>query len=146
MAERLPVGGARNSSSPSFHFSSATPPREVSSAGNEQLSSPITCHEADSNGSNSLVISNMSGTTRNQTINHYEVPHLEATTKGKSRTAKVEPTPGDEWVEQDESGVYITLVSLPGGAKDLKRVRFRYLIRHYKLYHFLSLNSIFIKR
>uniref|UniRef100_A0A2C9W4F4 FYVE-type domain-containing protein n=1 Tax=Manihot esculenta TaxID=3983 RepID=A0A2C9W4F4_MANES len=89
-----------------------------------QLSSPITCHEADSNGSNSLVISNMSGTTRNQTINHYEVPHLEATTKGKSRTAKVEPTPGDEWVEQDESGVYITLVSLPGGAKDLKRVRF----------------------
>ncbi|XP_043811848.1 PH, RCC1 and FYVE domains-containing protein 1 isoform X2 [Manihot esculenta] len=124
MAERLPVGGARNSSSPSFHFSSATPPREVSSAGNEQLSSPITCHEADSNGSNSLVISNMSGTTRNQTINHYEVPHLEATTKGKSRTAKVEPTPGDEWVEQDESGVYITLVSLPGGAKDLKRVRF----------------------
>jgi len=29
-----------------------------------------------------------------------------------------------EWVEQDEPGVYITLTSLPGGGKDLKRVRF----------------------
>ncbi|XP_077224014.1 PH, RCC1 and FYVE domains-containing protein 1-like [Tasmannia lanceolata] len=29
-----------------------------------------------------------------------------------------------EWVEQEEPGVYITLSSLPGGEKDLKRVRF----------------------
>ena len=29
-----------------------------------------------------------------------------------------------EWVEQDEPGVYITLTALPGGARDLKRVRF----------------------
>lgn len=29
-----------------------------------------------------------------------------------------------EWVEQDEPGVYITLAQLPGGEKDLKRVRF----------------------
>ncbi|XP_021683936.2 PH, RCC1 and FYVE domains-containing protein 1 isoform X2 [Hevea brasiliensis] len=122
MAERLPVGAARNSSSPSFYFSSATPPREVSSAVNEQLINPTTFHESDSNGSSSLVISNISGTTSNQTINHSE--HLEATIKSKSRTAKIEPTHGDEWVEQDEPGVYITLVSLPGGAKDLKRVRF----------------------
>jgi hypothetical protein len=32
-----------------------------------------------------------------------------------------------EWVEQDEPGVYITLTSLLGGGRDLKRVRFRYL-------------------
>lgn len=32
----------------------------------------------------------------------------------------------DEWVvEQDEPGVYITLASLHGGVRDLKRVRFR---------------------
>ncbi|KAF2323756.1 hypothetical protein GH714_036838 [Hevea brasiliensis] len=100
-------------------------PREVSTAVNEQLSCPTTCHEPDSNGSTSSpVISNVSGTTSNQTINHSEVPHLEATLKSKNRTAKVEPTHGDEWVEQDEPGVYITLVSLPGGAKDIKRVRF----------------------
>lgn len=36
--------------------------------------------------------------------------------------------PDSEWVEQDEPGVYITLTALPGGGKDLKRVRFRYVI------------------
>ncbi|KAF1865916.1 hypothetical protein Lal_00033377 [Lupinus albus] len=30
-----------------------------------------------------------------------------------------------EWVEQDEPGVYITIRSLPGGARELRRVRFR---------------------
>ncbi|KAL2960663.1 hypothetical protein AAZX31_17G049900 [Glycine max] len=29
-----------------------------------------------------------------------------------------------EWVEQDEPGVYITIRALPGGARELKRVRF----------------------
>lgn len=29
-----------------------------------------------------------------------------------------------EWVEQDDSGVYITFITSPGGTKDLKRVRF----------------------
>lgn len=32
-----------------------------------------------------------------------------------------------EWVEQDEPGVYITIRSLPGGTRELRRVRFRYL-------------------
>ena len=31
-----------------------------------------------------------------------------------------------EWVEQDEPGVYITIRALPGGARELRRVRFRY--------------------
>lgn len=31
----------------------------------------------------------------------------------------------DEWVEQDEPGVYITFITLPNGQKGLKRVRFR---------------------
>ncbi|KAK8551308.1 hypothetical protein V6N12_039956 [Hibiscus sabdariffa] len=30
-----------------------------------------------------------------------------------------------EWVEQDESGVYITIRALPGGTRELRRVRFR---------------------
>lgn len=33
-----------------------------------------------------------------------------------------------EWIEQYEPGVYITLVALWDGTRDLKRVRFRYLI------------------
>ncbi|RZC79832.1 hypothetical protein C5167_042409 [Papaver somniferum] len=35
-----------------------------------------------------------------------------------------EQTDPAEWVVQDEPGVYITLSSLPGGGKDLRRVRF----------------------
>lgn len=31
-----------------------------------------------------------------------------------------------EWVEQDEPGVYITIRALPGGTRELRRVRFRY--------------------
>lgn len=30
-----------------------------------------------------------------------------------------------EWVEQDEPGVYITIRQLPGGIRELRRVRFR---------------------
>jgi len=32
----------------------------------------------------------------------------------------------NEWVEQDEPGVYITIKVLPGGKRELRRVRFRY--------------------
>lgn len=32
-----------------------------------------------------------------------------------------------ERVVQDEPGVYLTLLSLPGGGNELKRVRFRYM-------------------
>ncbi|KAG6781646.1 hypothetical protein POTOM_014557 [Populus tomentosa] len=127
VAERVPVGASRNSNSPSFYCSSNTTPWDVSPGILEQLSSPTACHEQDSKGSNCLVISNVSGTTTtttNQTPHHSEVTQIETTVRNKNRIAKVEPTNGDEWVEQDEPGVYITLVSLHGGAKDLKRVRF----------------------
>jgi Transcription factor regulating root and shoot growth via Pin3 len=30
-----------------------------------------------------------------------------------------------EWVEEDEPGVYITIRALPGGIRELRRVRFR---------------------
>lgn len=30
-----------------------------------------------------------------------------------------------EWVEQDEPGVYLTIRALPGGKRELRRVRFR---------------------
>lgn len=33
-----------------------------------------------------------------------------------------------EWVEQDEPGVYITVRALPGGARELRRVRFRWVV------------------
>lgn len=33
-----------------------------------------------------------------------------------------------EWIEQDEPGVYITIRALPGGSRELRRIRFRYWI------------------
>lgn len=33
-----------------------------------------------------------------------------------------------EWIDQYEPGVYITLVALRDGSRDLKRVRFRYIL------------------
>ncbi|KAG0614466.1 hypothetical protein M758_6G179200 [Ceratodon purpureus] len=53
-----------------------------------------------------------------------------AGTSGEARTSGISVStdngrgPETEWVEQDEPGVYITLTALPGGGKDLKRVRF----------------------
>ncbi|KAK1570642.1 hypothetical protein Q3G72_004990 [Acer saccharum] len=124
MAERLPLGAAKSNNSPSFFHSSPTPPWDVSSVAVEQLSSPVSYHEAVSNGSNNNSISNGSDISYNYTSTQTEVSHFEASTRNKNRGTKAEPTHGDEWVEQDEIGVYITLVALPGGVKDLKRVRF----------------------
>ncbi|XP_010276611.1 PREDICTED: uncharacterized protein LOC104611308 [Nelumbo nucifera] len=124
MAERLPVGAARNNKPPPLtSFDSSPTPSNVSAAPIDQTSSPITSHEPDSNGSNSLVLSNGPSTTNNRNLSHNRIVYSEATRNG-SRTPEGEPHHESEWVEQDEPGVYITLTSLPGGARDLKRVRF----------------------
>lgn len=47
-------------------------------------------------------------------------------TSGTPVSSENRRLPEMEWVEQDEPGVYITLTALPGGGKDLKRVRFRF--------------------
>jgi hypothetical protein len=36
--------------------------------------------------------------------------------------------PDSEWVEEDQPGVYITIRSLPGGKREIRRVRFRYAL------------------
>ncbi|KAA8549856.1 hypothetical protein F0562_001540 [Nyssa sinensis] len=90
MAERLPVGAARNIRSPSFTSFGSNP---------------------------------SSGTATNRNSGHNRVGHSEATRNG-SRTKEGDSRNDNEWVEQDEPGVYFTLTSLPGGVKDLKRVRF----------------------
>lgn len=44
----------------------------------------------------------------------------------------------NEWVEQDEAGVYITIKALPGGSRELRRVRFRFVnIILIQLYHIM---------
>ncbi|OVA01155.1 FYVE zinc finger [Macleaya cordata] len=123
MAERLPIGAMRNPKSPTLASICSTPAAsDVSAATIDRLSSPVTSHELDSNGSNNLVLSN-GPTTSNRNSNHNRLGPSEATRNG-SRTTDGELNQEAEWVEQDEPGVYITLTALPGGVKDLKRVRF----------------------
>ena len=126
MAERLPVGSARNIKSPSFpSFESNLAPSEV--LPNAPVDRPngqiVPYEEPDSNGLNSQ----LKPTAINNRSSGLNKPaHSEAPARNSSRSKDGESQADDEWVEQDEPGVYITLTSLPGGTKDLKRVRFRY--------------------
>ncbi|XWS71265.1 hypothetical protein CRYUN_Cryun03dG0123500 [Craigia yunnanensis] len=125
MAERLPVGAAPNVKSPSFtSFGSSPASNDVSSVSIDRLNGQITCQEPDSNVSSSQLLSNGSNTASSRSSGHNKQSHIEPATKSGGRTKEVESRNENEWVEQDEPGVYITLTSLPGGAKDLKRVRF----------------------
>ncbi|KAJ6754999.1 INACTIVE PHOSPHOLIPASE C-LIKE PROTEIN 2 [Salix purpurea] len=127
MAERLPVGAARSIKSPLFaSFGSSPTSNDVSTI--DHLNGQIACQEPDTNGFHSQLLSNVSSTTSNRSAGHNKQGHFEATTKNGSRTKEGELRHEAEWVEQNEPGVYITLTSLPGGVKDLKRVRFRCVV------------------
>ncbi|KAH9620066.1 hypothetical protein KSS87_009685 [Heliosperma pusillum] len=120
MAERLPFGAVRNSKA----YIPGSPGPKLSSGVSivkERLSSPVSVHEIGLNGSNYTDTSNGSSTPNS---NSAGIGHLGTPSRNKNRATDVEGNCGSEWVEQDEPGVYITLVSLPGGVKDLKRVRF----------------------
>ncbi|KAI3828986.1 hypothetical protein L1987_03099 [Smallanthus sonchifolius] len=123
MAERLPVGGARDIKSPSFtSFGSNLSSSDVllNASVDQPNGQPTSYKEADVSGSNTPLVSNGSSTIGNRSLGQNKAVQSEATTRNGSRSKDGE----DEWVEQDEPGVYITLTSLPGGIKDLKRVRF----------------------
>lgn len=129
MAERLPVGAARNIKSPSFS-SLGTNLSSSDAVSNPLVDRPngqmVPYEEPDSNGLNSQLKPNAIN-TRVSGLN--KPTHLEAAARNSSSRSKDGESQGDdEWVEHGEPGVYITLTSLPGGAKDLKRVRFRYAI------------------
>ncbi|KAJ0716829.1 putative chromatin regulator PHD family [Helianthus annuus] len=124
MAERLPVGPARDIKSPSFtSFASNLSSSDVllnASVDQPNGQSQTTSYkEADLSGLNTPSL-NGSSTIGNRSLGQNKAVQQEATTRNGSRSKDGE----DEWVEQDEPGVYITLTSLPGGIKDLKRVRF----------------------
>ncbi len=129
MAERLPVGAVRNIKSPSLSsFGSSPASNEVSNASIDRMNGQAVFQDQDSNGSNNQLLSNGSTTNSNRNSGHNKQAHLDATTRNGGRTKESESLLDNERVEQDEPGVYITLTSLPGGVKDLKRVRFRYII------------------
>jgi alpha-tubulin suppressor-like RCC1 family protein len=118
MAERLPVGASRNIKSPSFTSLASNP--SLSDMSMERLSLP----DPDTNGSSTQLLS-MSSTLSNRSgSGHNRLGGVDPTRNGASKTKENDSRNDTEWVEQDEPGVYITLTSLPGGVKDLKRVRF----------------------
>lgn len=83
----------------------------------------LTSHQADANGSSGVLISNGQSSISRSNIST-------PVARIGSKVSDADPNHESEWVEQDEPGVYITLTSLPGGARDLKRVRFRYYQIH----------------
>lgn len=137
MAERLPVGAPRNIKPPSLTYFSASPAsNDVSALTHDRLSSPVASFEPDSNGMNSVPVVNGLTANGNHSSCHNRLGHSEVMTRNGSRMTDGEPNHEAEWVEQDETGVYITLTALPGGVKDLKRVRFRYVEHLFYPYFF----------
>ncbi|PIN13902.1 hypothetical protein CDL12_13473 [Handroanthus impetiginosus] len=126
MAERLPtpVGSARNIKSPPFTPLGPPSSNDISTASVDRLNSQINGQELEPYESNNLLLSNGSSTANTRSLVHNRQGHTEAMMRNGNRTKESDSRNENEWVEQDEPGVYITLTSLPGGLKDLKRVRF----------------------
>lgn len=137
MAERLPVGTARNVRSPSSTLLVSPPASDdTCHSSMDRLNGHITSQEPDLNISNTSILPNGSSTTSNHSSSHSRQVTSEAVCRNGIRGKESESRSDSDWVEQDEPGVYITFTSLPGGAKDLKRVRFRYI------FHFIYGSSL----
>ncbi|KAL3354235.1 hypothetical protein AABB24_018736 [Solanum stoloniferum] len=125
MAERLPVGASRNIKSPtSFSSGSNLTASDIPNGCIDRVHSQLTFQDVEPNVSNSQLLSNGSSNVSNRNAVQNRQGFPEPTTRNGGRTKEGDSRNENEWVEQDEPGVYITLTSLPAGVKDLKRVRF----------------------
>ncbi|KAJ8551330.1 hypothetical protein K7X08_000700 [Anisodus acutangulus] len=125
VAERLPVGASRNIKSPtSFSSGSNLTAADIPNGCIDRVHSQLTFQDVESNVSNSQLLSNGSSNASNRNAVQNRRGFPEPTTRNGARTKEGDSRNENEWVEQDEPGVYITLTPLPGGVKDLKRVRF----------------------
>ncbi|PHT28990.1 Protein Brevis radix-like 1 [Capsicum baccatum] len=125
MAERMPAAPGRNIKSPkSVSSESNITSSDIPNGCIDQVHSQLNFQELESSVSNNQLLSNGSSNASNRSAVHNRQGYPEVTTKNGARTKEFDSRNENEWVEQDEPGVYITLTSLPGGVKDLKRVRF----------------------
>ncbi|KAL0550833.1 hypothetical protein IC582_009898 [Cucumis melo] len=125
MAERLPVGAARNIKSPTLASLGSSPPfNDVVTPSIDRSNGQTMSLEADVIESNSHLLSNGSSTASIRSSGHNRQGNSDSTTRNGNKVKESDSRHDAEWVEQDEPGVYITFTSLQGGAKDLKRVRF----------------------
>ncbi|XP_010519784.1 PREDICTED: bifunctional serine/threonine-protein kinase/NEDD4-like E3 ubiquitin-protein ligase [Tarenaya hassleriana] len=119
LAERLPVGTTRTVKSPSLtSFDSSPSYIDPSNSLFGRQSSQPTLQEPEPNELNTPLFSN--GTSTPGASCRQQQGNSETTNRSGNRAKESE----NEWVEQDDPGVYITLTALPCGARDLKRVRF----------------------
>lgn len=122
-----------------------TPDSKGSQPHAHQFTGIPTFPDDDSNGTISSAIktegsnfgNGFSGVSNKRSVTSNQVRLMDDSNRScQAQSVNEAPRPGNravaendheqeiEWVEQDEPGVYITLTSLPGGGKDLKRVRF----------------------
>ncbi|KAK4792749.1 hypothetical protein SAY86_023184 [Trapa natans] len=127
MAERLPVVATRNIKSPTPSLVSTPASSDIFNppSVDNRLNGQLLYQDPDSNiPSNTATLSNGFSTATNHSSGRTRQSDSEASTRNGAKSKESESRSEGEWVEQDEPGVYITFTSLPGGAKDLKRVRF----------------------
>ncbi|KAL7155666.1 hypothetical protein ABFS83_03G091600 [Erythranthe nasuta] len=143
MAERLPPGAYDPESLKLIYMPNGfEPKRETDSRSDsgpsELVGNAAVRNESASNGTNNGFDSRLSNggannsqsyrTTLTENLENREsVPSHEDETESQSRNSVVPGNAGQiesEWIEQYEPGVYITLVALRDGTRDLKRVRF----------------------
>ncbi|KAL7126952.1 hypothetical protein ABFS83_14G221500 [Erythranthe nasuta] len=124
MAERLPVGSARNIKSPPFTPLSPSLLNDVSNVSIDLPNGQINGQELQPYESNNLLSNGSSTASNRSSVQSRQGSQTEAMMRNGNRTKESDSRNETEWVEQDEPGVYITLTSLSGGLKDLKRVRF----------------------
>ncbi|KAI4386225.1 hypothetical protein MLD38_004175 [Melastoma candidum] len=121
LAERLPVAPVRNLKLPTSLVSTSS---DVSYTASVNDLNGDNSDETDANISSSSILPNGMSTISSHSSAHDKQVIPEAIGRNGAKAKEGDGRPDSEWVEQDEPGVYITFTSLPGGAKDLKRVRF----------------------
>ncbi len=72
-----------------------------------------------------LALRDGTGTIKAAAVTDYRPDESEARESDECSENTCDERDENSWVEEDVPGVYLTLVNLPGGRRDLKRVRFR---------------------
>ncbi|VFQ95498.1 unnamed protein product [Cuscuta campestris] len=121
MAERLPVGVVQNMESPTASSGLVPGFNDVSKLCIDNDYDQLSSQDLESYGTRSHSLSNGSNVAGNWNIGQM---NSDAMARNGNRKKESDTRKENEWVEQDEPGVYITLTSLSCGTNDLKRVRF----------------------
>ncbi|KAI9159747.1 hypothetical protein LWI28_001533 [Acer negundo] len=85
------------------------------------------CHDSAGLASSTPKLSSISG-TKTETMSSVDGSARTSSSREADRSGELSISNASdietEWVEQDEPGVYITIRALPGGSRELRRVRF----------------------